>query len=203
MECLGLVWAITLKANQPELLREAGRFTQGSPTGIHTEEDRETRYWRLPAARCVSSRRFASNTGAASLSAKKTTGRIKSQTAVTQASTNFPTTNFELGSIPPLFIHRCGRRRWRIDTEVFQTITTDRRLKHSAVHETTALAVLTMNRLLAFYHRQVRSHARGTCETFHKFARRIVYRFVADSLNDIRSPPSASQDGPRCLPRRP
>jgi len=89
----------------------------------------------------------------------------------------------------PLFIHQLSRSRWRIDTEVFQTITTDCHLKHPAVHQTTALVVLTMIRLLAyalsllFYHRQVRSHARGSCETFHEFAKRIAYWFIALTAN--------------------
>jgi hypothetical protein len=49
-----------------------------------------------------------------------------------------------------LFIHQLGRSRWRIDAEVFQTITTDCYLKHPAVHQSTALVVLTMIRLLAY-----------------------------------------------------
>jgi hypothetical protein len=59
VERLGLAWAFTLKENQPDLLREAERFTQESPTGVHTEPDREIRYWHLPevdwpvADRCV------------------------------------------------------------------------------------------------------------------------------------------------------
>ena len=115
--------------------------------------------------------------------------RNKSKTAVTQESTNFYATNFHLGSISPLFIHQFSRSRWRIDTEVFQTMTTDCNLKHPAVHQTTALVVLTMIRFLAytlslvFYQRQVRSHARGTCETFHEFAKRIAYWFLALSPN--------------------
>jgi hypothetical protein len=44
VESLGLIWAFTLKENQPELLREAERFTQASPTGVHTEPRREIRY---------------------------------------------------------------------------------------------------------------------------------------------------------------
>ena len=53
----------------------------------------------------------------------------------------------------------------------------------------TALVVLTMIRFLAytlslvFYHRQVRSHARGKCETFHECAKRIAYWFVAPAAN--------------------
>jgi hypothetical protein len=115
--------------------------------------------------------------------------RTKAKTALSQTSTNFYATNFELGSISPLFIHQLSRSRWRIDTEVFQTITTDCHLKHPAVHQTTALVVLTMIRFLAytlslvFYQRQVRSHARRKCETFHAFAKSLAYWFAALSPN--------------------
>ena len=44
VERLGLVWAFTLKENQPDLLHEAERFTQQSPTGVHSEPGREIRY---------------------------------------------------------------------------------------------------------------------------------------------------------------
>src|ERR1700687_5432608 len=107
--------------------------------------------------------------------------RTKSTAAVTCESTNFYATNFQLGSISPLFIYQLSRSRWRIDTEVFQTITTDCHLKHPAVHQTTALVVLTMIRFLAytlslvFYHRQVCSHARRKCDTFHELAKRFAY----------------------------
>jgi len=69
--------------------------------------------------------------------------RSKGETAVAQSSTNFYATNFELGSISSLFIHQLSRIRWRIDTEVFPTLTTDCHLKPPAVHQTTALVVLT------------------------------------------------------------
>ena len=97
----------------------------------------------------------------------------KSRTEVAVESTNFYATNFELGAIPPSFIHQLSRSRWRIDAEVFQTITTDCHLKHPAVHQSTALVVLTMIRLLAyalssvFYQRQICSHTRGACDSFH------------------------------------
>ncbi len=196
VERLGLVWAFTLKENQPDLLREAERFTQESPTGVHAETSRETRYWHLPevdwpvadrlvrvvkTVRTEHLRRVTVN--------EKDAHRTKTKTAVTQESTNFYATNFELGLVSPLFIHQFSRSRWRIDTEVFQTITTDCHLKHPAVHQTTALVVLTMIRFLAytlslvFYHRQVRSHARGKCETFHECAKRIAYWFVAPAAN--------------------
>ena len=196
VERLGLVWAFTLKENQPELLREAERFTQGSPTGVHAEPGREIRYWHLPEVdwpvadrlvRVVKTVRFDHQHR---VTVSEEDGhRTKSKTAVTQQSINFYATNFELGSVSPLFIHQFSRSRWRIDTEVFQTITTDCHLKHPAVHQTTALVVLTMIRFLAytlslvFYQRQVRSHARGKCETFHEFAKTIAHWFVALSSN--------------------
>jgi len=113
----------------------------------------------------------------------------KGKSEVALESTNFYATNFELGAISPLFIHQLSRSRWRIDAEVFQTITTDCHLKHPAVHQNTALVVLTMIRVLAyalsslFYHRQVCSHARGPCDGFHEFAKRLAYGFVALSPN--------------------
>ena len=36
---------------------------------------------------------------------------------------------------------------------------------------------------LVFYQRQVRSHARGKCATFHEFAKHLAYWFVALSPN--------------------
>jgi hypothetical protein len=196
VERLGLVWAFTLKQNQPELLREAERFTQDSPIGVHAEPGREIRYWHLPeidwpvADRLVRVVKTVRSENQRRVTVgQKDNQRIKNKTMVTQESTNFYATNFELGSVSPLFIHQFSRSRWRIDTEVFQTITTDCHLKHPAVHQTTALVVLTMIRFLAytlsliFYQRQVRSHARGKCETFHEFAKRIAYWFIALSDN--------------------
>jgi Transposase DDE domain len=196
VELLGLDWAFTLKENQPELLREAERCTQASPTGVHAEPGRETRYWHLPevdwpvADRLVRVVKTVRIEHLHRVTVREKDGhRIKSKTEVTQQSTNFYATNFQLGSVSPLFIHQFGRGRWRIDTEVFQTITTDCHLKHPAVHQATALVVLTMIRFLAytlslvFYHRQVRSHARGKCETFHECAKRIAYWFAASADN--------------------
>jgi len=196
VECLGLVWAFTLKENQPDLLREAERLTQGSPTGVHTELGRETRYWHLPEVDWPVADRLVRVVKTVRIEqlrrvkvSEKEGHRIKSKTAMTQESSNFYATNFELGSVSPLFIHQFSRSRWRIDTEVFQTITTDCHLKHPAVHQTTALVVLTMIRFLAytlslvFYHRQVRSHARGKCETFHECAKRIGYWFMTPAAN--------------------
>ena len=178
------------------MLREAERFTQGPSAGIHTEPDCEIQYWHLPEldwpvadrlVRVVKTVRIE-NRRRVTVS-QKDNQRNKSKTVVTQASTNFYVTNFELGSVSPLFIHQFSRSRWRIDTEVFQTLTTDCHLKHPAVHQTTALVVLTLIRFLAYtlslvyYHRQVCSHARGKCETFHDFAKRMANWFVALSPN--------------------
>lgn len=194
VERLGLVWAFTLKANQPELLREAERLTQESPIGVQAEPDREIRYWHLPEVdwpvadrqiRVVKTVRIEQQRRV-TVSAKDA-ARIKGKMAMSQPSTNFYATNFELGSISPLFLHQLSRSRWRIDTEVFQTITTDCHLKHPAVHQTTALVVLTMIRFLAytlslvFYHRQVRSHARRKCDTFHELAKSFAYWFLVSS----------------------
>ena len=166
-------------SQRPELLREAERLTQESPIGVQEEPDREIRYWHLPEVdwpvadrlvRVVKTVRIE-NRNRVTVS-EEDGHRIKRKTAAPQESTNFYATNFELGSISPLFLHQLSRSRWRIDTEVFQTITTDCHLKHPAVHQTTALVVLTMIRFLAytlslvFYHRQVRSHARRKCDTF-------------------------------------
>jgi hypothetical protein len=196
VERLGLVWAFTLKENQPELLREAERLTQESPIGVQEEPGREIRYWHLPEVdwpvadrqiRVVKTVRIEQQ-HRVTVSAKDA-ARIKGKMAMSQPSTNFYATNFELGSISPLFLHQLSRSRWRIDTEVFQTITTDCHLKHPAVHQTTALVVLTMIRFLAytlslvFYHRQVRSHARRKCDTFHELAKRFAYWFLAVSPN--------------------
>src|SRR5580704_15444965 len=196
VERLGLIWAFTLKENQPELLRETERLTQESPPGVQQEPDREIRYWHLPEVdwpvadrqiRVVKTIRIEQQRRVTVRG--KDAARRKGKTAILLSSTNFYATNFELGSISPLFIHKLSRSRWRIDTEVFQTITTDCHLKHPAVHQTTALVVLTMIRFLAytlslvFYHRQVRSHARRKCDTFHELAKRFAYWFLAVSSN--------------------
>jgi hypothetical protein len=192
VERLGLDWAFTLKENQPELLREAERFTAGAPGGVESEPDRELRWWHVPqidwpvADRLVRVVKTIRIDRKREITVRPEGDRLrKSKREVTEESTNFYATNFELGAIPPLFIHQLSRSRWRIDAEVFQTITTDCHLKHPAVHQSTALVVLTMIRLLAytlslvFYQRQICSHARGRRYTFHEFAKRLAYWFVA------------------------
>jgi hypothetical protein len=194
VEALGLDWAFTLKENQPELLREAERLTNGPPTTAQSDPQRELRCWHLPevdwpvADRLVRVVKTVRTDRKREVTVGQEDGRVKkAKSEVAIQSTNFYATNFQLGAIPPLFVYRLSRSRWRIDAEVFQTITTDCHLKHPAVHQTTALVVLTMIRLLAyalsslFYHRQVRSHARGPCDGFHEFAKRLAYGFLAVS----------------------
>jgi hypothetical protein len=97
-----------------------------------------------------------------------------------------------LGTIPPVFVHQLGRSRWVIDTEVFQTITTDGHLKKPSVHQGRgqALLVLTMIRVLAFtltlvfFHRQVRSHYRSCSIGFCDLAQRLAYQFIVTPQPD-------------------
>jgi hypothetical protein len=191
VERLGLQWAFTLKENQPDLLREAERFTTGPPAGIQTEPDRELRCWHVPqidwpvADRLVRVVKTVRTHRKRKVTVRPEGDQLrKSRSEIDEQSTNFYATNFELGAIPPLFIHQLSRSRWRIDTEIFQIITTDCHLKHPAVHQSTALVVLTMIRLLAytlslvFYQRQICSHARSRCDTFRGFAKRLAYWFV-------------------------
>jgi len=196
VEELGLYWVFNLKENQPELLKEASRWTTGPPTGIQSETDRELRWWHLPEVDWPVADRLVRVVKTVRVDQKRQVKvsqegahRKKSKTTVVQQSTNFYTTNFPLGSIPPLFIHQIGRSRWRIDTQVFQTLTVDCHLKQPSAHQSTAIIVLTMIRLLAytlslvFFQRQVCSHARGNPGTFLEFAKRMAYWFVALALN--------------------
>jgi hypothetical protein len=105
---------------------------------------------------------------------------------VADVCTNFYASNLELGAIPPVFVHQVGRNRWIIDTEVFQTITTDGHHKKPSVHQGRgqALIVLTMIRVLAFtltlvfFHRQIRSHFRSCSFSFCDLGQRLAYQFV-------------------------
>jgi len=193
---LGLDWAFTLKENQPDLLREAERFTAGPPAGAQSEPERELRWWHAPQIDWPVADRLIPVVKVVRVEHKREVavrregdGLRRSKSEVAQQSANFYATNFQLGAIPALFIHQLSRSRWRIDTEVVQTITTDCHLKHPAVHQSTALVVLTMIRLLAytlsliFHQRQVRSHARGRCGTFREFAKRLAYQFVVWALD--------------------
>jgi hypothetical protein len=196
VERLGLDWAFTLKENQPELLHESERLTAGSPHGVESDAQRDLSWWHLPevdwpvADRCVRVVKTVRTDHLREVTIRQDSGHLKKgKREVAQESTNFYATNFQLGAIPPLFVQQLGRSRWRIDAQVFQTLTTDCHLKHPAVHQSTALVVLTMIRVLAytlslvFYHRQVCSHIRGPCDGFHEFAKRLAYEWSALAPN--------------------
>ncbi len=86
---------------------------------------------------------------------------------------------------PVLVVGGSRRSRWVIDAQAFQTVTTDCHLKRPSVHQSCALVVLTMIRVLAytlamvFYFRQVRSHARTPPPSFCQMARQLGYAFLA------------------------
>ena len=196
VEGLGLDWAFTLKENQPDLLHEAERLTAGPPAAVQSEPDQELRWWHLPQVDWPVADRFVRVVKAVRVDHQRRVEvrqegqRLKkSKIAVDLESTNFYATNFELSAIPPLFIYQLGRSRWRIDAEVFQTLTNDCHLKRPAVHQSTALVVLTMIRVLAyglslvFYQRQVCSHARAGGIGFHEFAKRLAYGFAGLAVN--------------------
>ena len=194
IEALGLDWTFTLKENQPGLLSEAGRLMQGLPGTVSAEAGEDVQWWHLPEVDWPVADRMVRVVKTVRSSIRHHVAvrdedchLIKSKVPVTQEYANFYATNFDLGSIPPLFISRLGRSRWRIDAEVFQTLTVDCHLKHPAVHQSTALVVLTMIRVLAytlslvFYHRQIRSRSSNRWDTFHVFALDIARAFLTPS----------------------
>ena len=48
LEALGLDWVLSLKENQPELVREAERFTSGPPECMEAQPNQQLRLWHLP-----------------------------------------------------------------------------------------------------------------------------------------------------------
>ena len=195
IEGLGLDWVINLKENQPELLAEAQRATGGEPDYQESNPKQDLQLWHAPEVywpvadrpiRVVKTVRVQKK-NRVTVRRDQTNQKRKAKESFTEQSTNFYASNLELGSIPPVFIHQLGRSRWEIDAEVFQTITTDCRLKKPSVHQdrSRALVVLTMIRVLAytltqvFYHRQVRSHYRGPPPSFCELARGLAYLFFS------------------------
>jgi hypothetical protein len=198
VEKLRLEWVFTVRENQPELLAEAQRLTGGPPPMIWSTPQDEFQLWYAPevywpaadrSLRVVKTFRIQKKhqvqlTPSGSPKKKKTT-----KEEVREESTNYYATNLELGSIPPTFIHQLGRSRWRVDTDAFQTLTTQAHLKQPSVHQTCALVVLTMIRVLAytlslvFYYRQVVSHARQTPPTFSEMARLLGYLFLPPRMD--------------------
>jgi Transposase DDE domain len=200
VEALGLDWVVNVKDNQPELLAEAQRLTAGAALDRHNQEQQELQLWHAPEVYWPVANRSVRVVKTVRTQRKNRirvhlneTGRRRPQKEmVVEQSTNFYASNLHLGTIPSVFIHQLGRSRWVIDTEVFQTITTDGHLKKPSVHQGRgqALLVLTMIRVLAFtltlvfFHRQVLSHLRSCSIGFCDLAQRLAYQFVVTPQPD-------------------
>jgi len=197
IEDLHLEWVIAVKENQPDLLAEAQRLTNGpAPMTWSTPQD-EFQLWHAPevywpvadrALRVVKTFRIQKG-HRVEFTPPGSPKKKRTKEAVREESTNYYASNLELGSIPPTFIHQLGRSRWRVDTEAFQTLTTQAHLKQPSVHQTCALVVLTQIRVLAytlslvFYHRQVVSHARQAPPRFSEMARLLAYLFLPPRMD--------------------
>jgi len=197
VEGMHLEWGISLKDNQPELRAEAQRLTDHPPETTPSPDPEEFQLWHAPevywpvadrSIRVVKTFRVQ-EVHRAQVIHEEGAKKKKTKQALQQESTNYYASNLDLGSIPPRFIHELGRSRWRVDTEVFQTLTPQAHLKQPSVHQTGALVLLTMIRVLAytltlvFYHRQVMSHARQTPPTFSETARLLAYLFLLPRLD--------------------
>ena len=198
IEDLHLEWVITVKENQPALLAEAQRLTNGPAQMSWSTPQDEFQLWHAPevywpvanrSLRVVKTFRIQKKHRVELTPPGSPKKKKRRKQAVRQESTNYYATNLELGSIPPTFIHQLGRSRWRVDSQVFQTLTTQAHLKQPSVHQTCALVVLTMIRVLGytlslvFYHRQVVSHARQTPPTFSEMARLLAYLFLPPRMD--------------------
>ena len=191
IERLGLDWVSNLKENQPELLTESERVFSAVPA---EKMDDSLQLWHAPevywpvAERSVRVVKTVRQQPVRRLRVQRDEQGEKHavKETVVQPSTNFCASNLELGSIPPVFIHQLARSRWIIDTDVFQTLTTEAHLKRPSVHQgrAKALIVLTMIRVLAFtltlvfFFRQVRSHFRKCPLGFCDLAQELAYWFV-------------------------
>lgn len=198
VESLKLEWVIVVKDNQPALLAEAQRLTNGPADAALSSPQEGVQLWHAPevywpvadrSVRVVKTVRIQERNRiqvSPDSSGKK---KKKTKEAVRREATNYYATNLELGSIPASFVAQLGHSRWQIDSEVFQVLTTQAHLKHPSVHQTCALVVLTMIRVLGymlslvFYHRQVVSHARQTPPAFSEMARLLAYLFLPPRLD--------------------
>jgi len=159
-------------------LASAKRLTAVPAHGTDADTARQIDFWHLPeiywpvADRSIRVLKTVCRRQRSRVVVKDKSVPARRQTQSTEEiATNFYASNLELGAIPPLFLHQLGRSRWKIDAQVFQTITTDSHLKKPSAHQSQALVVLTMIRLLAytlsllFYHRQVLSHRSSAAPT--------------------------------------
>ncbi len=175
IEALGLDWVFTVKDNQPALVAEVARLTRSLPSAQTVGPDEEVTLWHVPEVYWAAADRAVRIVKTVRREAKKRVrierdgaSRRTGKELVWGQSTNVYASNLGPLMASPELMEDLGRRRWRIDTEVFQTLTTECQLKHPAVHQqhAHALMVLTMIRVLAytlllvFFHRQVLSHRR-------------------------------------------
>jgi hypothetical protein len=192
LESLGLEWVINLKDNQPDLAAEAERLTNRPADDRDASAHAELQLWHLPevdwpvADRLIGVVKTVRVQNVNRVAVRKEDGRpVREKQPAPIVSTNSYATNVDLGAIPPWFIHQLGRSRWVIDAQAFQTVTTDCHLKQPSVHQSCALVLLTMIRVLAytlamvFYFRQVRSHWRTRPPSFCEMARQFGYAFLA------------------------
>jgi len=192
IEALGLDWVCTLKDNQAELVEEVERRLPEAAPIEASAPGVVTQLWHVPdvswlagdrSVRCVKVRREAQRRLQIEHDGDHRTRR---KTVVWEESTNLYASTLEVLASSPTGLASLGRSRWRIDTEVFQTLTKECQLKHPAVHQQhdQAFMVLTMIRILAytlllvFFHRQVLSHVRHTPPTLCQVATQIVPAFA-------------------------
>lgn len=196
VESLNLEWVINLKDNQPGLAAEAERLTNRPADDRDTSGQGELQLWHLPqldwpvADRLIGVVKTVRVENVNRVAVHKQDGQlIREKKPTPIVSTNFYATNVDLGAVPPRFIHQLGRSRWVIDAQAFQTITTDCHLKQPSIHQSCALPILTMIRVLAytlamlFYVRQVCSHSRAAPPSFCEMARQLGYGFLAPSAD--------------------
>ena len=198
MEAQGWDWVINLKDNQPELLAEAQRTTDGAAHYQQSDSQQQLRLWYQPQLYWAAADRSVQVLRSERLQRQRRvqlrppdSPKPQGKETIEVESTNFYACHFQLGNVPPLFLYQLGRSRWIIDTEVFQTLTTDSHLKKPSVHQDRqqAFLVLSMIRLLAytltlvFYHRQVRSHERTPDRGFRRLAQILAYLFLAPRLD--------------------
>lgn len=197
IEKIGWEWVINLKDNQPELMAKAERATAKPPDSQQSGEHEQLQLWHAPevfwpvADRSIGIVKTERILHKKRLPLRPSSARTKPEgkEACDETGLNYYATNVALGSVPPVFIYQLGRSRWRVDTEAFQTLTTDGHLKRPSVHQNRgrALVNLIMIRVLAytlsmvFYHRQVRSHFRKAPFGFCDFARKIAYAFLSSA----------------------
>ena len=193
IEVLGLDWVCSVKDNQAELVAELARRTSDVTPEEMVTPDVATHLWHVPdvhwaagdrSVRGVKEVRRAAQTRVCVQREGGHTTHHK--TVAWEESTNLYASSLRDLACSPVGLAALGRSRWRIDTEVFQTLTKECQLKHPAVHQQhdQAFVVLTMIRVLAytlllvFFHRQVLSHARHTPPTLCQVARQIVPAFA-------------------------